>query len=47
MAQTLGTNRVTVTTILQRLEAEGKIQRQQRRLVVARQEDRTRQSKNM
>lgn len=47
LAQTLGTNRVTVTTILQRLEAEGKIQRQQRRLVVARQEDRTRQSKNM
>ncbi|MDV2997909.1 MAG: Regulatory protein CysR [Chroococcidiopsis sp. SAG 2025] len=47
LAQTLGTNRVTVTTILQRLEAKGKIQRQQRRLVVARQEDRTRQSKNM
>ncbi|OWY64023.1 replication/maintenance protein [cyanobacterium TDX16] len=27
LAQTLGTNRVTVTTILQRLEAEGKIHR--------------------
>jgi CRP-like cAMP-binding protein len=36
LAQTLGTNRVTVTTILQRLEAEGKIHRQQRRLVVTR-----------
>ncbi|OWY64085.1 replication/maintenance protein [cyanobacterium TDX16] len=34
LAQTLGTNRVTVTTILQRLEAEGKIQRQQRLIVV-------------
>jgi len=36
LAQTLGTNRVTVTTLLQQLEAEGKIHRQQRRLVVAR-----------
>ena len=36
LAQTLGTNRVTVTTLLQMLEAEGKIQRQQRRLVVTR-----------
>ncbi|WP_148125958.1 Crp/Fnr family transcriptional regulator, partial [Chroococcidiopsis cubana] len=36
LAQTLETNRVTVTTILQRLEAEGKIHRQQRRLVVTR-----------
>ncbi|MDZ4879004.1 MAG: Regulatory protein CysR [Chroococcidiopsis cubana SAG 39.79] len=34
LAQTLGTSRVAVTTILQRLEAEGKIQRQQRRLIV-------------
>lgn len=36
LAQTLGTCRVTVTTILQQLEAKGKIQRQQRRLVAVR-----------
>ncbi|NHC34672.1 Crp/Fnr family transcriptional regulator [Scytonema millei] len=47
LAQTLGTNRVTVTTILQRLEAEGKIHRQQRRLVVAWQENLARQSKDV
>lgn len=36
LAETLGTARVTVTTILQQLEAERKLQRQQRRLVVTR-----------
>jgi len=36
LAETLGAKRVTVTTILQQLETEGKLRRQRRRLVVVR-----------